>query len=625
MSHDTTTTLARLRGSGIVFCATITAVVLLVFVPRPAGAQGEEHGTLRPVTVDAFGEEGMYGFQRLYQFEGHLWMVAGHVDGVQVLRSSDGETWEAVTHHGMDGSPENDSGATMAWFRGKNDPSGSQGQLYFATYRYRADGPFAGDIWRSANALAEDPEDVEWEKVIERTELPDEWSDVQAFVGFATLKDQLYVGTFVNNFPEESGAEIFRTDTGDPGDWHVVTPNGMDDPMCNTDFHWNIVFGDHLYIGSEEAGCIGHKGGEIWRTNGDGLTDDQRTLDGWEKVMAQPGFGHPYNNNIFGLDVFKDHMYGATWNWNGGMEVFRAPVVQPHEGENPVPFDWEQVSVPGVDGDPRNNVNVSLIHLGDTLYVLGIDLYGAGNGYFFRTNGAATATEHLTSWTEITDEGFPPQGGRGSNNTAVPVPILPLDGPFWLETFKNKIYIAVEMGGHPEGSEQRRGQLWVYEPNDVPDFALHDTTLCAAPDDEVVLTGTGFDDFKNDSSARLDNWPLSDVQKWTDTEIVVTLPDDAESGDLTVYKDGMWTDPKPLNVVHDRADCHTGPPGGELSGPPYAGNFGEVVGLQSSQTTTLPGTGPELPLAVSGAVLLMVGALLRRGDDEEHPGARQPT
>ena len=537
------------RNSAVVVTGTLLlALGLLPCGMPPAQAQpAEPHGTLRPVTVDGLGNPGNYGFQRLYQFEGYLWTVAGNLGGALIYRTADGENWEPVNPPGFDGSPQNDSMATLAWFRGANDPPGSQGQLYAATYRFRGSGPFAGDIWRSSNALADDPAEITWEKVFDRASAGRE--DIQSFVGFAPFKDHLYVATFVNNFPAASGAEIFRTGSGNPGDWHVVTPDGMDDPQCNTDFHWNIVFGERLYFGSEEAGCVGRKGGEIWRTDGN-LTDGQETLDGWEKVLAEPGFGHPWNNNIFGMDVFQRHFYGATWNWNGGMEVFRAPVNLPHEGENPVPFVFEQVSLPGIDGDPRNSVNVSMVHLGDTLYVAGVDLYGADGGYVFRTSGASTAAEHLSTWNEITAEEFPPPTGGGA---------LPLDGPFWLEVFKNKVYVAVEQGGH---GVDGHGQIWVYEPTVVPDFGVTDVTACAPAGGLVTIAGTGFDDYQGDSSVRLAGEPIPEVTQWLDTEIIVELPPDARSGELVVLKDGMLSDPRPLTTTRPDApagQCLPGP------------------------------------------------------------------
>jgi hypothetical protein len=509
--------------------------------PNRAAAQ-TPHGALSPVTLDGLGNPNNYGFHRLYQFQGYLWTVSGnHQEGAIVYRSRDGENWEAVSAPGIDGDLANDSIVTLAWFKGASDPPESKGMLYAATYCFRCQGEQnGGDLWR-ANADAEDPDAIVWENI---TKDAFGRPEIQAFVGFVVFKDHLYAGTFVNEWPAESGAYIFRTDTGDWDDWHLVAPKGMDDPQCNTDFHLNIVFGDHVYFGSEEAGCVGTKGGEIWRTDGN-LIDGQSTLEGWEKVTAQPGFGHPWNNNIFGMDVFQGHYYAATWVWGGGTEVFRAPVLPPHEGVTPAPFAFEQVSLPGLNGDPRNSINVGMVHLGDTIYVAGVDLAGVGNGYFYRSSGApltGTAAEHMLNWVEITAEGFPPPTGGG---------VLPLDGPFWLETFKGRVYVVVEQGGH---GADGRGQIWAYEPINVPVLSVTAVTPCVNWGGHITIDGTGFDDYQGDAYALLGDQPLAALE-WTDSQIVAEIPPGSKSGNVVVYRDGETSNGKYVKVYKQHPLC----------------------------------------------------------------------
>lgn len=498
---------------------------LLLWLP---GANGwaDDHGALRAITTDGLGNPDNYGFHRLYQAQGYLFMPSGNwVEGAILYRSRDGENWQAVSPPGIDGDLANDSIVSLAWFRDR---------LYVATYDFRApgDNQNGGDIWR-ANADAADPADIVWENITK-----DAFGDpsIQAFVGFVVLKGHLYAGTF-----NLSGSEIFRTATGDPGDWHHVSPRGMDDPACSTDFHLNITFGEHAYFGSEEANCLGARGGDIWRTNGD-LSDGQRTLDGWEKVTAAPGFGHDWNNNIFGMDVFQGHFYAGTWTWTTpGAEIFRAPVIPPHEGVTPAPFEFEQVNESGW-GDDRFNGNTSIVHLGDTLYVSGIDISGPGAngpGYFMRTSGApetGTTAEHLTTWTSMTAPGFPPSSGPGE---------FPGDGPYWLEVFRNKIYIAVEQGGKGTAG---RGQLWVYEPSNVPKLAITRVTPVVYKGCKIRIRGTGFDDYQADSQVLVDGAPVP-VRKWTDTRIVAAVPIRPKIGPglgkrmaVAVYKDGLTAD-----------------------------------------------------------------------------------
>lgn len=477
----------------------------------------EPHGTLKPVSLNGFGNPNNYGFHRIYQFQGYLWVPAGNrVQGAIVYRSRDGRHWQAVSRPGFDGDRANDAVVTLAWFRGAKDPPGSKGKLYAATFCFRCRGASqnGGDIWR-ANADAKNPKDIVWENV---TKNGFGHPDITAFVGFVVHKNRLYAGTFASGFPK--GTHVFRTATGNPRDWHEVAPRGFGDTVCNTDLHINFVYGDHAYFGTEEAGCIGVKGGEIWRTAGN-LKDGQTTLDGWEKVTLLPGFGKGTNNNVYGMDVFKGHLYAGTWSWGGpGSEVWRAPVRPPHEGVTPVPFDWEPVNVPGY-GDPHNAVSLGLAHLGDTLYAIGADLAGGGNGFFMRTNG-----DGALDWEPITAKGFPPRSGG----------VLSLDGVYHLEPFKRKMYVVVERGGAGE-----QGQLWVYEPTHLPVLKV---TAARCTGRRVTVRGTGFDDYQGWKNYAVFNGSPVRAVKWTSTEIAVQLPAASGSGRIAVYKDGETSNGK---------------------------------------------------------------------------------
>ena len=251
-------------------------------------------------------------------------------------------------------------------------------------------------------------------------------------------------------------------------------------------------------------------------------------------MTTLPGFGKGTNNNIYGMDVFKGHLYAGTWSWGGpGAEVWRAPVVPPHKGVTPVPFEWEPVNLPGF-GNPHNAVSLGLAHLGDTLYAIGADLAGGGNGFFFRTTGGADPVERTLKWQEITAPGFPPPSGG----------ILSLDGIYHLEPFKRKMYVVVERGG-----SGNHGQLWVYEPRRVPVMKLTSVSACAR---RVTIRGRGFDDYQNWKNYPVMNGrPLRTV-KWTDKEIVAQLPPKARSGRVAVYKDGETSN---STVVAVRQRC----------------------------------------------------------------------
>ncbi|MGH2686315.1 MAG: hypothetical protein ACRDJP_12690, partial [Actinomycetota bacterium] len=354
-------------------------LVLALSVLPSVPASGTHQGRLRMINGDGFGNPNNVGFTRLYAAtpsnrsapsDVNCLFTASRnfVEGTIVYRSCDGERFEPISPPGINGDPANDSPASLAWFEGAGDPRGSNGMLYVATWKSRT--PYvAGSVFR-ANADAKNPSKIVWETIT-----TDAFGDPDrvSIVGFATFKGHLYAGTFndwVRRFPRDGGTEIFRTATGDPGDWTVVAPKGFGGPLgprCNTDAHKMLVYGGYLYVGTEEAGCLDVVGGAIWRTDG----NLSPPYDQWEQVNL-PGFGRNYNNNVFGLDVFQGHMYATTWTWGPpGSEVWRAHLAPPGEPQ-PAPFDWEQVSLPGF-GNPENQFSSGIVHLDDTLYTIGSD------------------------------------------------------------------------------------------------------------------------------------------------------------------------------------------------------------------------------------------------------------
>jgi hypothetical protein len=544
-ASDVRDTTRYLAGAVTSACAAVLVGVVayqLRDVPHLSAERSKRaslHGTLRPVTLDGLGNPNNYGFHRLYHFQGWLWTVSGNsAQGAIVYRSTDGEHWEAVSPPGIDGDLANDSIVSMAWFHGADDPPGSKGKLYVTTFDYRAEGDnqHGGDIFR-ANADAEDPADIVWE-TITKNGFGDETR--LAFDGLVVLKDHLYAGTFVAS---PNGSDVFRTSTGDPGDWHPVITRGFGDLRCVTDVHVNIVFGDHGYFTPEQAGCLGEKGAEIWRTTGDALVDDQTSTRGWEKV-AVGGFGDRLNNVVFGMDVFLGYFYAATWVWvDPGTSVWRAPVRPPYEGVTPVPFAFEQVSVGGFGAG--DNFNTGMVHLGDTLYVTGIDGQSVSNGHFYRTSGDTVGDGRMLDWIEITADGFPPPAGHANGA---------YDGPSWVEVFKGKVYVAVDQWGH---GEKARGQIWVYEPVNVPRLKITAATDRLCPGGRVTIGGIGFDDYQGwENYAELNGLPIRTI-KWTDTEIIAEIPAGSEPGpaQMAVYRDGETSNLRRVTVLPADGAC----------------------------------------------------------------------
>jgi hypothetical protein len=400
----------------------LALVLTLLLAPSAHAA------TMAPVNTDGFGDANNTGVDRILAAGGYLFAGTHNTGGTKIYRSRDGAHWEEI---GQAITPiahtnDNEDTVSLGWFKNR---------LYVATWAPSGGASKGGDVFR-ADAGTPDARDIRWQTI---TRDSFGGRNRQALVGFAVLNDRLYAGTFNNNFPNESGSEIFRTATGDPHDWRVVAPKGFGDPQCNTDAHLNFAYDGYLYIGTEEAGCVYRKGANIWRTDG----NLSPPYDQWQRVNASGGFGHPWNNNIFGMDVFKGYFYAATWSWGPGDEVWRAKL-PPAGRPTTVPFDFQEASLPGF-GSPENQWNTGMVHLGDALYVAGVGFDGEGRGYFLETDGVAGPGGLLT-WDPITAPGWPPTpSGTGS-------------GPYWLAVFNGKVYVAVYLGDRPS-------QLWAYTPD----------------------------------------------------------------------------------------------------------------------------------------------------------------
>ncbi len=103
--------------------------------------------------------------------------------------------------------------------------------------------------------------------------------------------------------------------------------------------------------------------------------------------------------------------------------------------------------------------------------------------------------------------------------------------------FKNKIYVVVEQGGKGANG---RGQLWVYEPNNVPFMTVYHASDSVRQGCPITILGEGFDDYQGRNYPTLNGQQLK-VIDWTDLEITALVPADAPEGKLAVavYRDGF--------------------------------------------------------------------------------------
>jgi streptogramin lyase len=284
----------------------------------------------RQTNINGFGDRDNWNVSALTSFDGHLYAGTYNwsSNGAQLWRT--GSPWIAVTTDGF-GITSNE---------GINHLIEFQSDLYAGTanWDYTIDDTHGGQIWRSDDGLG-------WTRVISRG-----FGDPTngQIVRFAVFSDTLYASTA--SYTTTHGTEIWRSTSGDTGDWTRVVANGFGDAS-----NWSAVsleaFNGHLYAGTEND----NTGAEAWRTD-DGTT--------WLQVNAD-GFGDPANWSIT-LEAFDDYLYAGTYNYwdsdNPGAELWRC---QQCDGS-----DWYQIPIAKGFGDTENRAIRSLAVFDGALYAL---------------------------------------------------------------------------------------------------------------------------------------------------------------------------------------------------------------------------------------------------------------
>jgi hypothetical protein len=200
-----------------------------------------------------------------------------------------------------------------------------------------------------------------------------------------------------------TGAEVWRSSTGDPGSWTQCNADGFGD-VKNSHLFALAAFDGYLYAVTAQWAAWHtdtHTGVEVWRTS-DGTTWNQVNTDGfgdrdnfgwlakasrgylyvscsnpntgaqiwrcatcdgtdWTRVVGD-GFGDS-NNRAASMHGFHGRLYAFTWNNSTGAEVW-----QTANGT-----DWGQVNVDGF-GDSNNGLVYGAAVFHDHLYV------GTSNG-----------------------------------------------------------------------------------------------------------------------------------------------------------------------------------------------------------------------------------------------------
>jgi hypothetical protein len=323
----------------------------------------------QPIVSDGFGNPANFAIEALEVFQGRLYAEATNYDeGATIWRRNNDGSWTQVTVPGFDSIYGANNAIVFDMFVFKD-------QLYAGT-GYWTNTDSAGQIWRSA-------EGTEW-SLVAADGLDD--PNNLGFTTFASFNGMIYAAAL--NGAE--GAEIWRSTTGNEGDWHQVvaegfgggpayfiitsltmfkgqlyatveatpgtgaqvwrTSNGVDWTLVSEDGFGDVnnyqtgasvVFGGRLYVTTRNDAT----GAQLWRTM-DGVT--------WEQVVGD-GFGDINNVKIESLAVSNGALYAAANNPVSGVELWRSTD----------DVNWVQINA---DGFGESSIFVSLWSNGTTVF-----------------------------------------------------------------------------------------------------------------------------------------------------------------------------------------------------------------------------------------------------------------
>lgn len=286
-----------MKRSSVFFAISMIVILFMLAGLTASTAQSPQSPVQPEVELDVpywmqanfngFGDAYNQGIYGLEVFNDHLYATSGNwIIGAQVWRLETNGSWVAVSEPGFGSSYANKNRAIP-------DMTVFSGNLYAGT----AWGGFAGQIWRSSNGST-------WNLVVNNG-----FGSPNNFgvAPFGTFKGFIYAGSIFD--PDgTNGVEIWRSATGNPGDWQIVVTGGKGNTnnYLATSF---TEFGDYFYVAIENM----HNGVEIWRTD-DGST--------WITVSSG-GFGDANNTQTGGMTVYKGYLYVGTRNDITGAQLFR--------------------------------------------------------------------------------------------------------------------------------------------------------------------------------------------------------------------------------------------------------------------------------------------------------------
>lgn len=296
----------------------------------------------RQSNINGFGDPQNRSIFSLGPFGGQLYAGTYNLsgNGAQLWRTGDGVTWTPVMTTGL-GNAYNVAVDHVLEFNSN---------LYAGTVADEVNG---GEVWRSDNGL-------NWTRVVSQGFGDPTNAEVYRF---AIFNNQLYASTW--SWTDTHGTELWRSGTGNAGDWMRVAYNGFNGDANNVAALSLEVFNGNLYAGTWNTGT----GGEVWRSN-NGTT--------WTQVNTD-GFGTANNRGVSALTAFKGYLYAATRGNPdvAGDEVWRCQVCNGG--------DWTKVVNNGF-GNTDTNAAAALEVLNGYLYLVagnestGVEVWRTADG-----------------------------------------------------------------------------------------------------------------------------------------------------------------------------------------------------------------------------------------------------
>ena len=240
--------------------------------------------------ADGFGDALSWGDIQLFSYEGKIYAgVGNNASGGKIWRSADGTNWEGIMENGF--------GETANYLVGSFASFG--GNIYATVSKAMPTVAGGAEIWRSPTG-----DQGTWTQVNTDGfgDMFNIWMDGQNLTVFNGF---LYAGTGLNLI---TGAEVWRSATGDPGSWSQANTDGFG-TANNTTIRTMKVYNGLLYAGVANAA-----GSRIYRTS-DGTT--------WE-LINDNGFGKGANFEVLMLEEFNGNLYAGTLNGTG-FELWRSP------------------------------------------------------------------------------------------------------------------------------------------------------------------------------------------------------------------------------------------------------------------------------------------------------------